>query len=185
MTVSPEQRLFALWVAVVAVAAIGLAIIFSAFADAAELTYCKIYANRMSAMALQRLIGVPFIDASTGKFLYRKAYSSCLLADEEPPIVLSEEQQPLIDGMPSPPTRPEPVQGSVPATDPADAPVAVPIAPAPKAKAKVKVTATTGADSHSAQVTTCAPSIWGSTGIVANEHDQALAQPARSATNIL
>lgn len=132
MTVSPEQRLFALWVAVVAVAAIGLLIIFGGLAGAAELTYCQIYANRMSAMALQRLIGVPFIDASTGKFLYRKAYTNCLLADSEPPIVLSEEQQPLITGMPSPPTRPEPVQGSVPATDPADAPAA-PVAPKAKA----------------------------------------------------
>ena len=85
MTVSPEQRLFALWVAVVTVAAIGLVVIFGGFAGAAELNYCKIYANRMSAMALQRLVGVPFVDVSTGRFLYRKAYSSCILAEEEPP----------------------------------------------------------------------------------------------------
>ena len=66
------------------------------------------------------------MDVSTGRFLYRKAYSSCLLVDDEPPMILSEEQQPLIDGMPSPPMRPEPVPGSVPATDKVEAKPAPP-----------------------------------------------------------
>jgi len=116
--------------------ALALLALLPLTAHAADLSYCKTYANRMSAMALQRLVGVPFIDVSTGRFLYRKAYSSCLLVDDEPPMILSETQQPLIDGMPSPPTRPEPPPGSVPATDATDAPADVPVAPvAPKAKA--------------------------------------------------
>jgi hypothetical protein len=90
----------------------------------------------MSAMTLQRLVGVPFVNVATGRFLYRQAWTSCLNSDEEPEIVLSETQQPLIDGMPTPPMRPE---GSVPATDPADAPAEVPAA----SKARATRTAST------------------------------------------
>jgi hypothetical protein len=141
MTVSPEQRLFALLVAAVAVAAIALMIIFGGFARAAEMATCKIYANRGSSIALRQLLGLPFIDAAAGKYLYRKAYTYCVLQDEVPEISFTPEEQPLITGMPSPPTRPEPVQGSVPATDTADAPADPPAAP--KAKKVTKVTKVT------------------------------------------
>jgi hypothetical protein len=112
---------------------LALVVLLPLTAHAADSSYCRVYANRMSAMTLQRLVGVPFVNVATGRFLYRQAWTSCLNSDEEPEIVLSETQQPLIDGMPTPPMRPE---GSVPATDPADAPAEVPVAPvAPKAKA--------------------------------------------------
>ena len=104
---------------------------------AAHAADMSIHANRMSAMALQRLIGVPFVDVARAIPIGKHCG---LLADEEPPMVLSEEQQPLVTGMPTPPTRPEPVQGSVPATDPADAPVDAPVAP------KTKATKSAGAD---------------------------------------
>lgn len=135
MTLPSEKARFALWVATVVAVTVALLLLFGGFANAADMGYCKVYANRMSAMALQRLVGVPFIDVSTGRFLYRKMYSACLNSDEMPEIILSEEQQPLIDGMPTPPMRPEPVPGSVPATDATDIPAAIPVAP--KAKAKV------------------------------------------------
>jgi hypothetical protein len=107
-------------------------------AHAADISYCRTFASRMSAQALHQLIGIPFVNVATGRFLYRQSYTFCVNADEEPPIVFSEEQQPIVDGLPppSPPVRP----GSVPATDPADAPAEAPAAP------KAKATKTAGAD---------------------------------------
>jgi hypothetical protein len=101
------------------------------------MTTCKIYANRGSAFALRQLLGLPFIDDAAGKFLFRKAYSYCVLQDEVPELTFTHEEQPIVDGLPppAPPVRP----GSVPATDPADAPVDAPAAP----KAKATKTAST------------------------------------------
>ena len=102
----------------------------------AEMSFCRVYATRVSALALRQLIGIPNVDAATGKFLWRKSYSACVNADEQPPIPLSAEEQIVVGGMPSPPVRP----GSVPATDPADTPVDAPAAP------KAKATKTASAD---------------------------------------
>lgn len=84
---------------------------------AAEMSTCKVYANRGSAFALKQLLGLPFVDDAAGKFLFRKAYSYCLLQDEVPEINFTQEEQPIVDGLPTPTPKP----GSVPATDPADA----------------------------------------------------------------
>lgn len=88
-------------------------------ARAADLSDCHAYANRGSAAALQQLLRFPFIDVAAGRFLYRKAYSFCLLQDEVPQLVFTPEEQPIVDGevTPLPPMKPE---GVVPATDPAD-----------------------------------------------------------------
>jgi len=123
--------------------ALALLALLPLTAHAAEMNSCKVYANRGSAIALRQLLGLPFIDPTAGKFLYRKAYTFCLLQDEMPEISFTPEEQVAVGGMPTPPTRPEPLPGSVPATDAADAPADVPVAPiAPKAKA----TKSAGAD---------------------------------------
>lgn len=84
-------------------------------AHPAEMNTCKVYATRSSAEALRRLVGIPFIDVAAGRFLYRKAYTYCLNADEAPPIVVSETVAPLLepgsvgataDPTPSPPSKP-------------------------------------------------------------------------------
>ena len=72
MTVHSNKALFALWVVAVITAVIALMILFGGFAGAAEMSYCKTYANRMSAMALQRLVAChswmsPREDFSTAK----------------------------------------------------------------------------------------------------------------------
>jgi hypothetical protein len=118
--------------------ALALLALLPLTAHAAEMAPCKVYANRGSAFALRQLLGLPFIDDAAGKFLFRKAYSYCVLQDEMPTLTFSHEEQPIVDGLPppSPPVRP----GSVPATDPADAPVDAPAAP------KAKATKTASAD---------------------------------------
>jgi hypothetical protein len=111
----------------------------------ADMPGCHVYANRGSAAALRALLDFPFIDPSAGRFLYRKAYSFCVLQDEVPEMRFTVEEQPIIDMIPmlKPPPRPDPVPGSVPATDATDAPADAPVAPvAPKAKA----TKSAGAD---------------------------------------
>lgn len=72
--------LFAILMAFVALALI----ITLTPARPAEMSYCKVYAARSSAEALRRLIGIPFIDTSAGRFLWRKA-SSRVLASSTPP----------------------------------------------------------------------------------------------------
>jgi hypothetical protein len=118
--------------------ALALVALLPLTAHAAEMSYCKIYANRGSAFALRQLLGLPFIDDAAGKFLFRKAYSYCVLQDEMPELTFTHEEQPIVDGLPPPvpPVRP----GSVPATDPADDPVDAPAAP------KAKTTKTASAD---------------------------------------
>jgi hypothetical protein len=109
-------------------------------AHAAEVSYCNVYATRVSALALRQLIGIPDVDASTGRFLWRKSYTACVNADEKPPIPLSAEEQPIVDGrvVVFPPMKPA---GAVPATDTIDAPADVPVAPvAPKAATKTAST---------------------------------------------
>jgi hypothetical protein len=84
-------------------------------AKAADMRDCRTYANRGSALALRQLLGFPFVDVAAGKFLYRKAYSFCLNADELPPMTFTPEEQPIIDdAIPTPREKPP---GSVPATD--------------------------------------------------------------------
>lgn len=87
----------------------------------AEMSDCHTYANRGSAAALQQLLEFPWIDVSAGRFLYRKAYTFCLNADEIPPLVFTPQEQPIVDGLlPEPKPRPEPPPASVPAIDPAE-----------------------------------------------------------------
>jgi hypothetical protein len=117
--------------------ALALLALLPLTAHAAEMTTCKVYANRGSAFALRQLLGLPFVDDAAGKFLFRKAYSYCVLQDEMPTLNFTAEEQPIVDGLPPPPPPVRP--GSVPATDPADAPVA-PVAP------KAKATRTASAD---------------------------------------
>lgn len=87
-------------------------------AKAADMKDCHAYANRGSAAALRQLLGMPFIDPSAGRFLYRKAYTYCLNTDEVPSLTFTPEEQPIIDMIPmlKPIPRPEPPAGSVPAT---------------------------------------------------------------------
>ena len=82
-------------------------------AHAADMSDCHAYANRGSAAALQALLAYPFIDVSAGRFLYRKAYTFCLNADEIPPLVFTPQEQPIVDGL----LEPKPPPASVPATD--------------------------------------------------------------------
>lgn len=86
---------------------VGFLIVTLTPARPAEMGYCKVYAARSSAEVLRRLIGIPFVDEAAGRFMWRKAYSSCLNADEEPPIIVTPTQAPLL----------EPEPGSLPATD--------------------------------------------------------------------
>jgi hypothetical protein len=111
--------------------ALALLALLPLTAHAADMSDCHAYANRGSAAALRALLNFPFIDPAAGKFLYRKAYSYCLLQDDLPEMQFTPEEQPIIDMVPmlKPPTRPEPAPGSVPATDAADAPAEVPVAP--------------------------------------------------------
>jgi hypothetical protein len=61
------------------------------------------------------MLGMPFVDATVGRVLYRKAYTFCLNADELPPMTFTPEEQPIIDDViPTPREKPP---GSVPATD--------------------------------------------------------------------
>jgi len=121
--------------------ALALLALLPLTAHAAEISTCKVYANRGSAFALRQLLGLPFVDDAAGKFLFRKAYSYCVLQDEMPTLNFTAEEQPIVDGLPppAPPARP----GSVPATDPADTPVDAPVTP--KAK-RVTATKTASAD---------------------------------------
>jgi hypothetical protein len=106
------------------VCALVLLVMLPLAAHAADMDGCSSYATQTSAAALRRLLGVPWVDVAAGRFLYRKAYTYCLNADEVPPLVFSPEQQPIVDGLPTPAPRPEP--------PPAAAPAAAPAATAPK-----------------------------------------------------
>lgn len=97
--------------------ALALLVMLPLASQAADMTDCKVYATRTSAMALKALLGIPFIDVSTGRFLFRKAYTFCVNADEVPALVFTEEEQPIVDGLPAPKLRPEPPPASVPAVD--------------------------------------------------------------------
>jgi hypothetical protein len=101
--------------------ALVLELMAYAIAHSADVTDCNAYANRGSAAALQQLLRFPFVDVAAGRFLYRKAFTFCVNSDEMPPLVFTPEEQPIVDGMPTPPTRPELVPGSVPATDKVEA----------------------------------------------------------------
>jgi hypothetical protein len=92
--------LYALIVAVLLVALVRAG-------HAADMGYCKVYAARSSAEVLRRLIGIPFIDETAGRFLFRKGYTYCLNSDEDPPIIMTPTEAPLLD----------PAPGSIPATD--------------------------------------------------------------------
>jgi len=93
-----------------------------AIAHGAEMTPCHSYANRASAEALRRLLGMAFVDIAVGRFMYRKSYTFCLLQDEVPEMTFTAEEQPIVDGaIPTPAQRPEPLPGSVPATDQVEA----------------------------------------------------------------
>jgi hypothetical protein len=95
-------------------------ILISAPTQAADMKDCKTFANRGSAAALRQLIDFPFIDVAVGRFLYRKAYSFCLNADELPSMVFTPEEQPIVDdAIPTPIPREKP-PGSVPAVDPSE-----------------------------------------------------------------
>jgi len=99
--------------------ALVLELMAYALAHGAEMSTCHAFANRASAEALRRLLGMSFVDVSVGRFMYRKAYSMCLNADEPPEMTFTAEEQPIVDGAiptPAPVPRPEPA-GSVPATD--------------------------------------------------------------------
>jgi len=61
--------------------ALALLALLPLTAHAAEMNSCKVYANRGSAIALRQLLGLPFIDPTAGKFLYRKAYTGTTLRD--------------------------------------------------------------------------------------------------------
>jgi hypothetical protein len=120
--------------------ALALLALLPLTANAADMTDCHAYANRGSGAALRALLNFPFIDPAAGRFLYRKAYSYCLLQDELPEMQFTPEEQPIIDMVPmlKPQPRPEPVPGSVPATAPAE-----PVAPAaPKVKKAKAASAT-------------------------------------------
>jgi len=100
------------------VRALALLAMLPLAAHAADMSDCHAYANRGSAAALRQLILFPFLaDPSVGRFLYRKAYSYCLNADEVPVLAFTAEEQPIVDGLPAPTPRPEPPPASVPATD--------------------------------------------------------------------
>jgi hypothetical protein len=121
--------------------AIALLALIPLAAHSAEVSYCNVYATRVSALALRQLIGIPDVDASTGRFLWRKSYTACVNADEKPPIPLSTEEQPIVDGrvVVFPPMKPDGVVPATDATDATDAPADVPVAP----KAKASKTAST------------------------------------------
>jgi hypothetical protein len=121
--------------------AIALLALLPLTAHAAEMNSCHIYANRGSALALRQLLGFPFIDVAAGRFLYRKAYSFCLLQDETPTFTFTPEEQPIVDGqvVVFPPMKPDGVVPATDATDATDAPADVPVAP----KAKASKTAST------------------------------------------
>jgi hypothetical protein len=90
-------------------------VVFASPASAADMKDCTVYANRGSAAALKALLGMPFIDVSAGRFLYRRAYTFCLNSDEVPLMTFTPEEQPIIDdAIPTPREKPP---GSVPATD--------------------------------------------------------------------
>lgn len=96
-------------------------------ARAADMTDCHAYANRGSAAALRQLLGMPFIDTSAGRFLYRRAYTYCLNSDEVPALVFTPEEQPIVDdAIPLPREKPP---GSVPTTDPAESNLGAKVTP--------------------------------------------------------
>lgn len=119
--------IWAVWLAAIVI--LIVAILAIPRARAADLADCHAYANRGSAAALRQLLGFPFIDVAAGRFLYRKAYSFCLLQDEVPAFTFTPEEQPIVDGqvVTFPPMKPA---GVVPAEDskpvPADQPAATP-----------------------------------------------------------
>jgi hypothetical protein len=116
---------------------IGL-IFVATTAHAADVTDCRTYANRGSAAALKALLDMPFVDVGVGRFLYRKAWSYCVNADEVPPMTFTAEEQPIVDdAIPLPKAKPP---GSVPAVDPQDEPIGgnLPLAPS---KVRVKAAA--------------------------------------------
>jgi hypothetical protein len=88
--------IWAVWL--VAIVFLIVAILAIPRARAADLDDCKAYANRGSALALRQLLGFPFVDVAAGRFLYRKAYSFCLLQDETPAFTFTPEEQPIVDG---------------------------------------------------------------------------------------
>jgi hypothetical protein len=104
--------LFIVWL----LAVLGIIVATMNVVRAADMGDCKTYAARGSAAALKALLSFPFIDVASGKFLYRKAYTFCVNADEMPVMVFTPEEQPIVDGRvtPFPPMKPE---GSVPATE--------------------------------------------------------------------
>ena len=104
-----------LWLAAVIIL-VWTILTIATFARAADMTDCHAYANRGSAAALRQLLDLPFIDASAGRFLYRRAYTYCLNSDEVPSMTFTVEEQPIVDGaIPIPREKPP---GLVPATDP-------------------------------------------------------------------
>jgi hypothetical protein len=114
----------------------GLATVVAS--PAADMADCRAYANRGSAAALRQLLGMPFIDVSAGRFLYRRAYTYCLNSDEVPPMTFTAEEQPIIDdAIPLPKAKPP---GSVPAIDPQEEQAGgnLPLAPS---KVRVKAAA--------------------------------------------
>jgi hypothetical protein len=88
--------IWAVWLAAIVI--LIVTILATPRARAADLDDCKSYANRGSALALRQLLGFPFIDVAAGRFLYRKAYSFCLLQDEVPAFTFTPEEQPIVDG---------------------------------------------------------------------------------------
>lgn len=85
---------------------VGAIMVVSGAVSAAEMNACHAYANRTSALALRALLNVPSVDASVGVFIYRKAYSYCLNADEVPQLVFTPEEAPIVAGVIPPGTLP-------------------------------------------------------------------------------